>query len=236
MVELQLPRHVGIICDGNRRFAKTLGEELMKGHEYGADKIEEVLDWCREVGVKALTLWLFSTENFNRIPEELDMLFKLAVKTAHKFADDKRTHEHKIKLNVVGDVSKFPDSVKDALNYALEKTKNYDNFHLNVAVGYGGKHEIVAAVRKIAQLVKEGKLNPDDITKELFETYLYSANLPDVDLVIRTSGEKRTSGFLIWKTDYAEYHFTEKYWPEFEKEDFLKALVDYSERKRRFGK
>jgi len=236
MVELQLPRHVGIICDGNRRFAKTLGKELAKGHEYGADKIEEVLDWCREVGVKALTLWLFSTENFNRSPEELDTLFKLAVKTAHKFADDERTHTHKIKLGVVGDVSKFPDSVKDALDYALEKTKDYDNFHLNVAVGYGGKHEIVTAVRKIAQLVKEDKLNPDDITKELFETYLYSANLPDVDLVIRTSGEKRTSGFLIWKTDYSEYYFTEKYWPEFEKEDFLKALVDYSERKRRFGK
>ena len=235
-MELQLPKHVGIICDGNRRFAKTLGKELTKGHEYGADKIEDVLDWCREVGIKTLTLWLFSTENFTRSAEELDALFKLAEKTAHKFADDKRTHEHKIKLNVVGDTDKFPDSVKNALNYALEKTKNYDNFNLNVAVGYGGKNEIVSAVKKIAQLVKEGKLNPDDITKELFETYLYSANLPDVDLVIRTSGEKRTSGFLMWKTDYAEYYFTEKYWPEFEKEDFLNALVDYSERKRRFGK
>jgi len=236
MPDLQLPRHVGIICDGNRRFAKTLGDEIARGHEYGADKIEEVLDWCREIGIKNLTLWLFSIENFNRTPEELDALFKLAVKTAHRFADDKRTHEHKIRLNFVGDVSKFPDYVKEALDYALEKTKNYDNFHFNVAVGYGGKHEIVNAVKKIANLVKEGKLNPEDITKELFELHLYSANIPDVDLVIRTSGEQRTSGFLIWKTDYAEYYFTEKYWPEFEKEDFVNALVNYSERKRRFGK
>jgi tritrans,polycis-undecaprenyl-diphosphate synthase [geranylgeranyl-diphosphate specific] len=236
MVDLQLPRHVGIICDGNRRFAKTLGDEIARGHEYGADKIEEVLDWCREIGIKNLTLWLFSIENFNRTPEELDALFKLAVKTAHRFADDKRTHEHKIRLNFVGDVSKFPDYVKEALDYALEKTKNYDNFHFNVAVGYGGKHEIVNAVKKIANLVKEGKLNPEDITKELFELHLYSANIPDVDLVIRTSGEQRTSGFLIWKTDYAEYYFTEKYWPELEKEDFINALVSYSERKRRFGK
>lgn len=236
MVDLQLPRHVGIICDGNRRFAKTLGDEITKGHEYGADKIEEVLDWCREIGIKNLTLWLFSNENFNRTPEELDALFKLAEKTAHKFANDERTHKHRIKLHVVGDVEKFPDGVKEALNYALEKTKDYGNFQLNVAVGYGGKHEIVNAVKKIATLVKEGKLNPEDITKELFEMHLYSANIPDVDLVIRTSGEQRTSGFLIWKTDYAEYYFTEKYWPELEKEDFINALVSYSERKRRFGK
>lgn len=236
MSELQLPRHVGIICDGNRRFAKTLGEEVTKGHEYGADKIEEVLDWCAELGIKALTLWLFSTENFNRTQEELDVFFRIAERVAYKFADDERTHREKIKLNIIGDINKFPDSVKKAIDYAVNKTKDYNNFQLNAAVGYGGKNEIVAAIKKIAQHVKEGKINPEDITKEIFETYLYSANLSNIDLVIRTSGEQRTSGFMIWKSDYAEYYFTEKYWPEFEKEDFLKALVDYSERKRRFGK
>lgn len=235
-MELQLPQHIGIICDGNRRFAQTLGDEASKGHEYGANKIEEVLDWCREIGIRTLTLWLFSTENFNRPAEELDVLFHLAEKTAYKFADDERTHKYRIKLNMVGDASGFPDYVKKALDYALEKTKNYDRFFLNIAVGYGGKNEIVNAAKRIAHLVKEGRLNPEDITKELFELQLYSANLPDVDLVIRTSGEQRTSGFLMWKTDYAEYYFTEKYWPEFEKEDFLNALVSYSERKRRFGK
>ncbi|MFH0869352.1 MAG: polyprenyl diphosphate synthase [archaeon] len=235
-MELQLPQHVGIICDGNRRFARTLGDEAAKGHEYGADKIEDVLDWCHEIGIKTLTLWLFSTENFNRSPEELKGLFRIAEKTAHKFADDKRTHENKIKLGFIGDIEKFPDHVKNALSYALEKTKGYDNFHFNVAVGYGGKHEIINAVKKVAQLVKEGKLNPEDITKEVFELQMYSANVPEVDLVIRTSGEQRTSGFMLWKTDYAEYYFTEKYWPEFEKEDFINALVSYSERKRRFGK
>jgi len=235
-MELQLPSHVGIICDGNRRFAKTLGTEIAKGHQYGADKIEEVLDWCREIGIKNLTLWLFSTENFSRTPDELNELFKIAEKTAYKFANDERTHKNKIKLNVVGDPSKFPDYVKKALDCAVERTKDYDGFFFNIAIGYGGKHEIIAAVKKIAQMVKDGKLNPEDITKDFFEIQLYSASLPEVDLVIRTSGEQRTSGFLIWKTDYAEYYFTEKYWPELEKEDFVKALVSYSERKRRFGR
>ena len=174
--ELNLPKHIGIICDGNRRFARTIDQEVAKGHEYGADKIEDVLDWCMELGVKTLTLWLFSTENFGRAAEELDVLFRIAEKTAYKFADDKRTHESRIKLNIVGDVEKFPEYVKKALDYAVEKTKTYGNFCLNVAVGYGGKHEIVSATKKIAEIVKAGLLSPNDITPERLEDQMFSSS------------------------------------------------------------
>lgn len=230
-----IPKHVGIIMDGNRRFAENLGEDILKGHEYGADKVEEVLDWCQELGVKALTLWAFSTENFNRSKEELGTLFNLFIKSADKFARDKRVHENKIKLNFIGNLSLFPENVQSALKNASDATKNNDKFLLNIALGYGGRAEVTDAVKKIAQLVKEGKLNPEDITDEIVEANMYSSLVPDVDLVIRTSGEQRTSGFLMWKTNYSEYYFSDKFWPEFDKEDLLKAIIAYNDRQRRFG-
>jgi len=231
-----LPKHVGIICDGNRRFAHAIGEVVWMGHEHGAKKVEDVLDWCIELGIKEVTLWLFSVENLNRPKEEVDVLFRLGEKLARDFAKNPKVHEHKVGLKIIGDASIFPEDVQIAIKEALDATKDYDNFRLNIAAGYGGRQEIINAVQKIALLVKEGKIEPEQITPQLFEAHMYSAQVPDVDLVIRTSGEQRTSGFLMWKTDYAEYHFTEKYWPEFEKEDLIKALIAYSERRRRFGK
>lgn len=233
---MNIPKHIGVICDGNRRFARALGEDLWRGHEYGAEKIDEVLEWCNELGIKILTLWLFSTENLNRPEDEKQELFRIANQTAKRFVENPKTHGNKIKLNVIGDLTVFPKDIQEEVNKAMEATKNYDNFILNVAVGYGGKQEILNGVKRIAKLVAEGKLKPEEITKEVLEANMYSGMVPDVDLVIRTSGEQRTSGFLMWKTDYSEFYFTEKYWPEFEKEDLIKAIMSYAERHRRFGK
>jgi len=233
---MNIPKHVGIICDGNRRFARALGEEPWKGHEQGADKIQDVVEWCLEFGIKYLTLWLFSTENFARPEKEKEEIFKIAKKAAKKFLESSKVHENKIRLTVIGNLNLFPQDVREEIQKAVEATKTYNNFFLNVAIGYGGKEEILDCVKQIAKQIAEGKLKPEDITKEILDKNMYSATIPDVDLVIRTSGEQRTSGFLIWKTDYAEFYFSEKFWPEFEKEDFLKAIMVYSERERRFGR
>ncbi len=238
MTELEnnLPKHIGIICDGNRRFARMLNEISWKGHEYGAKKVEEVLDWCTELGIKEVTLWLFSTENLRRPSEEVQVLFRIGEQMARDFMKNPKVHEHKVKLSVIGDISIFPQGLREAAKEALEMTQNYNGLKLNIAAGYGGRQEIMRAIKLVAQKVKEGKLEPEAITPEILEAHMYSANVRDVDLIIRTSGEFRTSGFLLWKSDYAEYYFSEKLWPEFEKADLIKALVSYSERKRRFGK
>src|SRR3989344_4771974 len=211
--DLEIPKHIGIICDGNRRFAHTLGEVVWFGHEQGAKKIEEVLGWCKELGINSLTLWLFSTENFSRTKEEIQIKFKF-----------------------IGDLSLFPENIQNLIKQMEEKTKEHTKFNFNIAAGYGGKQEIIDAAKLIAKKIELGELKSEHITKELFEAHMYSAAVPEVDLVIRTSGELRTSGFLMWKTDYAEYFFSEKYWPEFTKEDFVRAIMSYSARKRRYGK
>ncbi|MBI4095920.1 MAG: di-trans,poly-cis-decaprenylcistransferase [DPANN group archaeon] len=238
MIELgnSIPRHIGIICDGNRRFAHALGEVVWMGHEYGAKKVEEVLDWCFELGVKEVTLWLFSAENLKRPKEELGELFRIGENMTREFIKNPKIHQHKVRLSVIGDTSIFPAGLQAGIRDALEATKDYSNLRFNIAAGYGGKAEIISAVQKVGELIKDGKINPADVTKELLEAHMYSADVADVDLVIRTSGEQRTSGFLMWKSDYAEYYFCEKFWPAFEKEDLIKAIMDYSERKRRFGK
>ena len=160
---MKIPEHVGIICDGNRRFAKALNEvQIWKGHEYGAEKIDDVIDWCDEIGVKTLTLWLFSTENFNRSEEEKQELFRIAKETIRRFINNPRTHEKQIKLDVIGDLTLFPHDVQEELRKALAVTKDYTGFLLNIAVGYGGKHEILTSVRKIAKLVLDGKLKPEE--------------------------------------------------------------------------
>ena len=229
-------RHIVIICDGNRRFAHALGEVVWMGHEYGAKKVEEVIDWCIELGVKEITLWLFSIENLKRTKEEVEILFKIGEKMVRDFMKNPKVHEHKVRLSTVGDVTVFPASLQATIKEATEMTKDHGGLKFNVAVGYSGREEIISAVKKIGQLVKDGAINPEEITKEVLEAHMYSASVPDVDLIIRTSGEQRTSGFLMWKSDYAEYYFCDKLWPEFEKEDLVRAIVDYSERKRRFGK
>ncbi len=232
----EIPRHIGIIMDGNRRFARELWMEPVKGHERGKDKLEEVLDWCMELGVKILTVYAFSTENFRRSREEVERLIKLFIESLRKAADDSRVKEHGIRIRVIGQTELLPEELKDAIRYAEEKTKEHSNLYLNVAIAYGGREEIVRAIKEIAKEVKEGKLEVEDITEDTVRRHLYTGDLPDPDLILRTSGEERISNFLLWQSAYSEFYFADIYWPTFRKIDFLRAIRAYQLRNRRFGR
>lgn len=222
--------HVAIILDGNRRFAKKLLLEPWKGHDFGADKVEKLLDWCEEFHIKELTLYTFSMQNFNRPKEEVDYLLNLVKKTAQKFMDDPRLEEKGIKVRIIGRYNLFPDDVIEICDQIMEKTKNHSKHILNLAFGYGGREEIVDAVKKI---VSENP-NPEDITEKYFANHLYLNSDPDI--VIRTGGAMRTSNFLPWQSVYSEWFFIDKTWPEFEKEDLKAVLDEFNARERRFGK
>ena len=228
----KVPKHIGIILDGNRRFAKRLMLKPYKGHEYGAEKIEKLLEWCKELGIKEITLYCFSIENFNRPKNEFEYLMNLFKEEFTKLKDDPRIKD--IKVNFIGRLNMFPKNVRDSMNVLIENTKSNKPYTINFAMAYGGRAEVIDATRKIAEQVKNGKLDVDKINEEVFEKNLYTASEPD--LIIRTSGEKRTSGFLIYQGAYAELIFIDKMWPEFEKEDFINAIKEYSNRQRRFGK
>ncbi len=224
------PKHVGIIIDGNRRFAKRLMLEPWNGHKYGAKKVEDLLEWCKEAGVKELTLYAFSIENFERPKKEFDYIMDVFRETHKKLIKDPRLNKYGLRINFIGRLELFPKDIQEKAKKLMERTKNNNNYVINFAFGYGGRAEIVDATKRIL----EKKLKPEDIDEKSFAEYLYLND--DVDLIIRTSGEKRTSGFLLWQGSYAEYVFVDKLWPEFEKEDFVKAVEDYSHRKRRLGK
>lgn len=228
----KVPRHLGVVIDGNRRFAKRLMLKPWKGHEWGAKKFEDLLAWCKEYGIKELTLYCFSIENFNRPKEEFDYLMNLFRKEFKKLKDDSRMD--KIKINFIGRLNMFPKDVQDAMKLLMEKTRDNKPYTVNFAMAYGGRAEVIDATRKIAEKVKEGKLNIDEINEEVFEKNLYNASEPD--LIIRTS-ESRLSGFLLWQSAYSEIIFLpNKLWPEFEKEDFVKCIEEFNKRERRFGK
>ncbi len=231
----RVPRHVGIILDGNRRFAREANMGVTQGHALGADKLEEVLKWCRELGIKHVTVFAFSTENFNRSEEEVKAIMDMFVEKFKKIADDKRVHKHKIRVHVIGDLNRLPKRVVDAIREAEDATSGYDGYSLNLAIGYGGRVELVNAVRRICERVKRGELKPSDVDERLVGSHLYTAGLPDPDLIIRTSGEERLSGFLLWQAAYSELYFCEAYWPRFSKIDFLRAIRTYQSRERRFG-
>ncbi|WP_423792702.1 polyprenyl diphosphate synthase [Methanocaldococcus indicus] len=233
-----LPKHIAIIMDGNRRTAKMLGKKSYEGHYLGAEKAKEVLRWTRDLGIKVVTLYSFSLENFNRPKEEIDVLMKLFKEKFYEIADDKDIHKYKVRVKAIGRIHLLPKDVQEAIKYAEERTKNYNNFYVNIAIAYGGQQEIVDAVRKIAEKVKKGELNPEDIDKETIDDHLYTSHLPhpEPDLIIRTSGEERISNFLIWQSSYSELYFCDVYWPFFRKIDFLRAIRDYQRRQRRFGK
>jgi tritrans,polycis-undecaprenyl-diphosphate synthase [geranylgeranyl-diphosphate specific] len=224
-----VPNHVGIILDGNRRFAKRLMLEPWKGHEYGEQKVEQLLDWCRELNIKKITLYVFSLENFNRPKQEFDYIMKIFRESFDRLKNDTRLDKYKIRINVIGKIELFPKDIQEKIHYIMEKTKNNDKYLLNFALGYSGRAEIVDATKKIIQ----NKLKPEEINEGTFAKYLYDQD--DVDLIIRTSGEKRTSGFLLWQGSYAEFVFVDKFWPEFSKQDFIDALEEYSRRNRRLG-
>ena len=229
-----IPKHIAIIMDGNRRFAKKNKLLLLKGHEAGADKLEEVLEWCKEFGINELTLYTFSVQNFNRAKEEVNYLFALFERYFKRMVNDKRIYKDKVKINFIGRIDLFPIKIQQMVEELKEKTKMHDKFKINFAFGYGGREEIVDAVKKIAEKVKFSGIDIKEINEELVQQNLYLQSEPD--LVIRTSGEHRTSNFLIWQANYSEWFFIDKLWPEFSKKDFTSVLTEFSARERRYGK
>jgi tritrans,polycis-undecaprenyl-diphosphate synthase [geranylgeranyl-diphosphate specific] len=232
----RIPRHIAIIMDGNRRLAERLGLRPWEGHRLGAEKVEDVLNWCMDLGIKTVTAYAFSTENFNRPREEVEKLFDLFEEYFNRVAEDEKTHKNRMRVRAIGRIERFPRRVRAAIRRAEEATKHYDNFYLNLAVAYGGRQEVVDAVRKIASKVKAGRLELEGIDEKAVSKHLYTNGLPDPDLIIRTSGEERISGFLLWQSAYSELYFCESFWPGFRKIDFLRAIRTFQQRKRRFGR
>ena len=231
----RLPRHVGVILDGNRRWAKMIGATAAHGHQKGADKISEFLTWCDEAGIELVTLWLLSTENMSRDETEIKDLVDIIVSTVERLA-----HVGHWRLHHVGDLKVLDDDQRDRLVKAIEFTQDCDGPLVNVAVGYSGRSEITEAVREfILHKAAEG-LTPEQIAAQVsddeIEAHLYTRGQPDPDLVIRTSGEQRLSGFMPWQTVHSEYYFCEAYWPDFRRTDFLRALRAYEIRDRRHGR
>lgn len=234
MEQTSIPKHVGIILDGNRRFSKKLLLKPWMGHEWGAKKVEKLFEWCVELGIKELTLYAFSMQNMNRPKEEYEYLMKLFYEEFTKLLNDKKLEEQQIRINFIGRTHLFPENIQESMKLLMEKTKNYDKHVINFAMAYGGREEVVDAVKKIVDSVKQGKLDVNQINEEVFSKNLYIDSEPE--LIIRTGGDHRTSNFLIWQSNYSEWCFIEKLWPEFEKEDLIKAITDYNIRERRFGK
>ena len=231
---IECPKHIGIILDGNRRFAKKLMMEPWRGHELGAEKIEKLFDWCKELRIKEMTLYCFSLENFNRPKKEFDFLMKIFKKEFSKLKQDKRLHEDKIKLRFIGKIELFDSEIQRLVKDLEEMTKDYNNYTINYAVAYGGREEIIDVTKKVAEQVKAGKLDINDIDEGVFKRNLWLNSEPD--LIIRTS-ESRLSGFLLFQSAYSEIIFLpEKLWPEFTKQDLLNCIEEYKKRSRRFGK
>jgi len=230
------PNHVAIIMDGNRRFARELGLAPLEGHKEGKNKLEDLLNWGLEVGIRVLTVYAFSSENWSRNREEVDELMRLFEENFYKAGDDERVHRHRIRIRVLGMVNVLPEKVQKAIRYAEAKTKDYDGYHLNLAIAYSGREEIIQAIREIAGQVKSGRLAVEQIDEKLFSQHLYTKEFPDPDLILRTSGEVRVSNFLLWQLAYSELYFADVYWPGFRKIDFLRAIRSYQQRARRYGK
>ena len=229
----KLPEHVAIIMDGNGRWAKRKGAIRAFGHQNGVRPIHDTVEAAGELGIKYLSLYAFSTENWGRPPEEIKALMSLLVSTIKK--ESKRLAKNNVRLISIGDLGKLPKVPREELANLIDNTKDNDGLVLNLALSYSSRWEICSAARKIGQDVKAGLLNPEDIDSDRFKEYLSTAGIPDPELLIRTSGEYRISNFLLYQIAYSELHFTDVLWPDFTKEDFYKALFDYQNRKRRFG-
>ena len=230
----RLPRHIAIIMDGNGRWAKEHGKPRLFGHQSAIQSVREVNEACAELGVEYLTLYAFSTENWNRPTDEVGGLMTLLSQTIKK--ETSTLLKNSIRLNVIGDVDRMPQGIRDELFRAIDATSQGARMELTLALSYSGRWDIANAARNMAQAVKEGNLQPADITEATFSNYLSMAGKPDPELLIRTSGELRISNFLMWQLAYAELYFTNKYWPDFRRDDLYEAIVDYQHRERRFGK
>lgn len=230
----RLPQHIAVIMDGNGRWAKQQGKNRIFGHTNGVNAVRETSEACAELGIKHLTLYAFSTENWNRPKLEVSALMELLIKTTR--LELKTLNKNDIRLQAIGDLDALPKSTANELKDAIEKTAGNKRMELILALSYSGKLEIAQAAKKIAQEVKEGKLDIENINEESIASRLYTAGRPDPELLIRTSGEHRVSNFLLWQLAYAEFYFTDIFWPEFNKEELYKAIIEFQKRERRFGK
>ena len=229
--------HIAIILDGNRRWASEKELNPWLGHKKGAETVEQLLDWCEKLGVKFVTLYTFSTENFRRSPEEVEEIMRIAEVEFRKLLTDERIHQNKVHVKVIGRVNLLPESLQQLIADVEKATAHYDNQFLNFAFAYGGRAEIVDAAKTIMQKVQDGELRLEDVNERTFEKYLYTSHMPkqEPDLIIRTSGEERLSGFLLWQSAYSELCFLDVYWPDFRLIDLLRAIRTFQKRKRRYG-
>lgn len=230
-----IPNHIGIILDGNRRASRKLGVNYEMGYELGAEKLEEVLSWCWELNVKVVTCWVFSTENFSRPKEQVEAIMSLAKEYLRKIRNDKRIKQNHVRINVIGRLNMLPNDVQEEIKLTEEATKEYNDFVLNICMAYGGRAELVDAIKQITIKAKEGKIDPHSINEDLISNHLYTDGVPDPDLIIRTSGEERLSGFLLWQSAFSEYYFADVNWPLFRKIDLWRAVRTFQRRQRRFG-
>ena len=230
----KLPNHVAIIMDGNGRWAKQKGLMRVIGHENGTKAVRQVVEASAEIGIKHLTLYAFSTENWKRPKLEVQTLMKLLVKSLKR--EIKTLQDNNIKLSAIGALDDLPKKAYSELLEVIDKTKDNDHMTLTLALSYGSREELVNTIKKVASNVKNNIISIENIDESIINKHLYTQNLPDVDLLIRTSGEQRISNFLLWQIAYAELYFTDILWPDFTKEDLCRALIDYQNRERRFGK
>lgn len=230
----RLPEHIAIIMDGNGRWAKQRGNQRIFGHRNGVAAVRDTVEACAELGIGYLTLYAFSTENWSRPKKEIDALMALLVQTIH--AETSTLLKNNVKLNAIGNLASLPKNVGAQLNTAIKNTSHNNGLTLTLALSYSSRWEIMDAVSKIAEKVEKGELRSSDITSGVFAQHLTTANMPDPELMIRTSGEYRISNFLLWQLAYSELHFTDTLWPDFRRDDLYKALLDYQKRERRFGK
>jgi tritrans,polycis-undecaprenyl-diphosphate synthase [geranylgeranyl-diphosphate specific] len=232
------PDHIAIILDGNRRWANSQELNPWLGHKKGAETVEQLLDWSHMLGVKYITLYMFSTENFSRSSKEVEQIMNIADEKFRKILTDERIHKNKVHVKVIGRTNLLPQSLQDLITNVEKTTEHYNNYFWNFAFAYGGRAEIVDAAKTIAEKVKNGELDVNDVTESTFEKYLYTSHMTkaDPDMIIRTSGEERLSGFLLWQAAYSELLFLDVYWPDFRFIDLLRAIRTFQNRKRRFGK
>ena len=235
------PRHIGLILDGNRRYAIERGlKTITEGHKRGADKLDEVLSWCDELKIRNITVWVFSTENVSRSQKEVKELLEVIEGKIQQLVQDPLTHTRRMKIKAIGKMELLPESTQKVIREAEEATRGYDNLSLTIALGYGGRQEIADALKDLVKnkLINGASLEDiiRNVTPNEIGRHLYTLDLPDPDLIIRTSGEIRMSGFLLWQSAYSEFYFCDVYWPAFRKIDFLRAIRSYQQRERRFGR
>ena len=230
----EIPQHLAIIMDGNGRWAKNKGKNRLFGHTKGVKAVQEVVEECAVLKIKYLTLYAFSTENWNRPEEEIGVLMKLLLSSLK--SEFEKLLKKRIKLNVIGNTDQLPLSVQKELDYVIKQTENNSEMTLTLALSYGGREEIESAIKQLAVKVKNNIISPEKIDQSIINEHLYTRDLPDVDLLIRTSGEKRISNFLLWQIAYAELYFSKVLWPDFRKKHLHKAIINYQKRERRFGK